>query len=74
MTAVEVRDSPAMRTKSLRIPSRVEPLDDLLPSAPADQAAGDHRLAEGLQGARHVDALAAGQGEALAGPVAKARD
>ena len=51
-----------------------EPLDDLLPSASADQAAGDHRLADGPQGARDVDTLAAGQGEALTGPMAKAGD
>ena len=51
-----------------------EPFDDLLAGAPADEAAGDHRLTDGLEHAGHVDALAAGQGEALAGPMPKPRD
>ncbi len=51
-----------------------ESLDDLLAGAPADEPAGDHRLADGAQHARDVDALAARQGEALAGPMPEAGD
>ena len=49
-----------------------QPLDDLLPSAAAHQAADDDRLAQSLESAGDVDALAAGQREALAGTVPKA--
>ena len=51
-----------------------EPLDDLLAGAPADEPAGHHRLADGAQRARDVDALAARQGEALARAMPEARD
>ena len=45
-TAVEVRDSPSMRTKSLRIASCVERLDDPRAGLAADEAGRDDRHAE----------------------------
>ena len=60
MTAVEVRDSSRMRTKSLRIALLGELLDDAGAGRAAGDAGRDHGLAERLQRARDVHALAAG--------------
>ena len=72
MTAVEVRDSSRMRTKSLRIASLGQLLDDARAGGAAGHAGGDHRLAERLQRARDVHALAAGHGGLLDRAVAAA--
>ena len=53
-----------MRTKSLRIPSRREVLDDAVAGAPAGEAGRDDRRLEALERTRDVDPLAAGAGEA----------
>jgi hypothetical protein len=58
-TEVFVRDSSRMRTKSLRIDSSVSCSTMCVPVAPPAKPVGDHRLAERLQRARDVHALAA---------------
>ena len=51
----------------------LQPLDDLLAGAAADEAGDDHRLIEYLESAGDVDTFAARERETLAGPVAEAR-
>ncbi len=70
MTAVEVRDSPRIRTKSLSRPSVVRRSTIWTPVRPPASPVADHRDAEPLQRPGHVDALAAGAREARGGPVA----
>ena len=54
-----VRDSSRIRTKSLRIASSLERVDDLVAGGATREAGRDHGLAEPLERARDVDALAA---------------
>ena len=70
-TAVDVRDSAAMRTKSLRIASDGELLDDPRARAAAREPGRDDRHVEDLQRARDVDPLSAGEREHLARAVAE---
>ena len=71
-TAVEVRDSSRMRTKSLRIALLGEVLDDAGAGRAAGDAGRDHRLAERAQRAGDVHALAARHGGLLDGAVTAA--
>ena len=68
-TAVDVRDSSAMRTKSLRISSFVNSSTMRLPGSPA-RVRRDHRHLEPFEAAGDVDALAARERERVAGPMA----
>ena len=58
-TAVDVRDSSSMRTKSLRIASAVSSSTIRVPGAAAGETGGDDGHAEPLQRAGDVDPLAA---------------
>ena len=69
-TARLVRDSPSIRVKSWRIDSSASCSRMREPVAAAGQPGGDHGPAEQLQGARHVDALAAREGARLDGAMA----
>ncbi len=64
-TALDVRDSSEMRTKSLRIASRRELLDDAVAGLAAGEPGRDDRRVQPLERTRDVDALAAGHGHAL---------
>ncbi len=59
-TARLVRDSPSIRVKSSRIDSSRELLEQPGAGGPAAEAGRDHGLAEQLQRAGDVDALASG--------------
>ena len=63
-TAVDVRDSSAMRTKSLRIASPVSSSTMRVPGPAAGEAGRDDRHVEPLERPRDVDALAAGERQA----------
>ena len=65
-----VRDSSRMRTKSLRIDSSVSCSTIRVPVGPPAKPGRDHGLAERLERARDVDALAAGHRALLDGAVA----
>ena len=71
-TAVDVRDSAAIRTKSLRIASAVSSSMIRVPVRPAREPGRDDRHLEDLQRTRDVDPLAAREREHLARAVAEA--
>ena len=71
-TAVDVRDSSSMRTKSERIASSASSSRMRAPVAATGEAGRDDGHAERLQRACDRDPLAAGERELLAGAVAVA--